>query len=538
MVKKLFLIFSFLFVVIFFGLFWYTALPAAQTFCGDEIVQSPNDDGEYEKCDDGPSGSTSCTASCGEKMLGWAWSPNAGWISLNHQNCTLLPLGTCNNNGDYFTSIDSDNQIRGWAWSENAGWICFGQTCSQANICNGQTGCNPLDFGTAIPQIKGISGWEARIETGQPEAANVLGWAKILALKDDGWLSLSCDNNNSCATSNYKTSMPKSTFTFDGQDQTRFSLSGWGYNGSNIDYSFGWFSFAPEISAINPWLQAQSGDVYAQKGIQGTQAPATAYNATYRILSNQTITGFSSAQAQPLWIDSTYGQINFPSTQTRYSNALGSLDVDGLLCDGETSCVNKYGITVVKDTPELTGNNFLGGKIYFINSPWNIWPTTEFKNASGYESGAGTIIVNGNLSLHGDMTYQPSGSETRFKNLASLAWIIKGDLRIYGNVRNLVGNFIVLGNGTPCNESTPGPNGCGQVFSCYDEENCNLAPLTVNGFVMARKFFFNRTYSVAPPLIQPAESVIYDGRLLANTPPGLADFAKAMPLWRSDFSGQ
>lgn len=537
MSKKIFLIFSILCAVLFLGVFWYTALPAAQTYCGDEIIQSPNDDGEFEKCDDGPSGSASCTATCGEKMLGWAWSPNSGWISLNHQNCTLLPSGTCNNNADYFVSIDSDNQIRGWAWSENAGWICFGQTCDQANICNNLSGCNPINFGTAIPQIKGVSAWQARIESGQPEVANVLGWGKILALKDDGWVSFSCENNNSCATSNYEMSITKSTFNFDGQDQKRYSLNGWAYNGSSVDYSFGWFSFSPTIAAINPWLQAQSGDVYAQKGIEGTLAPATAYNATYRILSNQAITGFSSAQAEALWIDPTYGQINFPSTQTRYSNALGSLDVDGLLCDGQTTCTNKYGITVIKSTLPLSGNNVLGNKVYFVNSNWNIHVNAEFKNGTGYESGAGTVIVNGNVTINGDLTYQSSAAETRFKNLASLAWIIKGDLKIKGSVKNVAGNFIVLGNGTPCAESGEGPAGCGQVFSCYDGD-CNTAPLTVNGFIMARKFNFNRTYSVNPPAVQPAESVVYDGRLLANTPPGLADFAKAMPLWRSDFSGQ
>ncbi|MCK4592777.1 hypothetical protein KAT63_05075 [Candidatus Parcubacteria bacterium] len=34
------------------------------TYCGDGIMQSPNDDGQYEDCDDGPGGSMYCTSDC------------------------------------------------------------------------------------------------------------------------------------------------------------------------------------------------------------------------------------------------------------------------------------------------------------------------------------------------------------------------------------------------------------------------------------------------------------------------------------------
>jgi len=47
---------------------------------------------------------------------------------------------------------------------------------------------------------------------------------------------------------------------------------------------------------------------------------------------------------------------------------------------------------------------------------------------------------------------------------------------------------------------------------------------------MARRFNFERQYL---DQLEGSELIIYDGRLLANTPPGLGDFAQALPIWRS-----
>jgi hypothetical protein len=297
-------------------------------------------------------------------------------------------------------------------------------------------------------------------------------------------------------------------------------------------------------------LQTQFGDIYAQKGITGTAAPSGIYNATYRILSGGQITGFASAQAEALWVEGSGAQINFPTAETRYSNALGQLDADGLVCDCMkqatnpcNTCTNKYGIDVVRITTTILNNpnKMLDGKIYYLKSnlilPTNpSYKLSKFLNGSDFSNGAGTIVIDGDLTINQDMTYD-TGSASKFRNLASAVWIIKGDLKIKGSVRNLAGNFIVLGNGTACAETGVGPDHCGQIFSCYDNIcPANGQPLIVSGMVMARKFNFTRLFVPQPPLIQASESVNYDGRLLANTPPGLSDFAKAMPVWRPGVS--
>ena len=53
--------------------------------------------------------------------------------------------------------------------------------------------------------------------------------------------------------------------------------------------------------------------------------------------------------------------------------------------------------------------------------------------------------------------------------------------------------------------------------------------------MMAKIFKFDRTFTdlQGVPLPGGSEIIIYDGRLLANTPPGLGDFAKALPIWRA-----
>lgn len=55
-----------------------------------------------------------------------------------------------------------------------------------------------------------------------------------------------------------------------------------------------------------------------------------------------------------------------------------------------------------------------------------------------------------------------------------------------------------------------------------------LLPLQVNGLFIAKGYNFDRKYTRE---LEPAEKIIYDGRVVANTPPGLVDFTKALPLY-------
>lgn len=512
---------------------------SANTFCGDGIVQSPNTAGQYEKCDDGngtsPIETDKCTATCGAKLMGWAWSDNIGWVSLNNKNCqptyldSSLPNDICGpQNVTYYTQATNNNEIQGYAWSDNVGWVCFGTTCG---------GSPPVGI------------LAAKITADNLENPAVTGWAKIISLNDQGWVSLSCLNDVSCNNLDangqpitYQVRLGQATF---GTEQ-RLTLAGYSWN----DLS-GWLEFNATASGIPAWLQTKYGDIYARGGLQGLKSPG--YNATYRILSSSgaIISEFTSQQgSDTFWISPQFGPINFPTPETRYSNVLGKLDVDGMLCsfNSQPTCNNQFGKTVVDlsvPSQGLKSSQLLDGKIYYYKGNLTISNPITFLKGSTFENAAGTIIIDGNLTIKSDIFYDNSDTLTRFINLPSVAWIVRGDIKIDAAVKDLAGNFIVIGNKTAADCSTdPNTevNGCGQIYSCYNTiagsrynesqrgTSCSAA-FKVSGLMMAKKFYFDRTYK---DLVNGSELIIYDGRLLANTPPGLTDFAKALPIWRSD----
>ncbi|OGY43320.1 MAG: hypothetical protein A3J62_00360 [Candidatus Buchananbacteria bacterium RIFCSPHIGHO2_02_FULL_38_8] len=565
----------------------YSSGSGCRFVCGDGAVQSPNGDDQYEKCDtvgngyctndpnkectedkDCPGSKErcifSCTSECGVKLLGWAWSDNFGWLSLNRDNCDhlspeVLPPGSgydvtevCLDHFDpdidYYVQIlpDQNSNLTGRAWSpeKNIGWVCFG------DYCNAFSGG---DFGSVDPPDSQNRSW-ARVADFNVANSDISGWAKILLNGDEGWVSLNCDDMGGCGTSDYKLQLGSEFYSVHGDDNNkvlRKVLFGWAWNGSDSIGGLGWINFTPVVSGLKPWLETRAGDIYARGGIRASR-PIGAFNATYRILAFGGIKALS-AQGE-LWLDEKYGPIDFPTPQTRYSNILGKLDVNGLFCSAP--CTNKYGNKVLglSSLEEvITNSESLGGNIYYhdgevvIGEGGNLLASGGnmiFRNGSNFEKGSGTIIVNGDLTIKTNIEYDPNDALTKFINLASVAWIVRGDLKISPNVQKLAGNFIVLGKPdvSLCDQDplieTPG---CGQVYSCYGGSagTCDDYRLEVSGLMMARKFFFKRTYTDPGEEVQlGSELIIYDGRLLAHIPPGLDDFVSALPIWRSGVFSQ
>ena len=571
MTKKLSIIFGFIFIAALgvVALLFSPLFAQSQPFCGDGVIQSPNFYGEFEKCDDGNTANgDGCSAGvvtsganpngCAQESFGWAWSSNIGWVSLscyNQGTCTPALGGI-----DYWVSITSQNTVKGWAWSSNMGWLCFGETCSTV------PGFTAPPFGSL----------EATVD---PSTNEVDGWAWYTALGDNGWISLNCINEQnqfvdfSCdSDSNYQTSVINKDFCafFEGNQtacqaqgcnydtgtqacsggETRLSLSGFSWNPK-----VGWLQFDPPINIIPPWLQTRFGDIYTLGGINA-DAPSNQFTATFRILSNGGIaSAIRSEQGNEIiWINPTFGAIDFPTPDTAYSNILGQLNIAEMTScstdlEAPGECLNRFGQVVKKIQPTEIGGianigpgltNPLGGKIYHFENSGTITSFELsgyiFANGLDFSNGAGTIVIDGDLEINDDVTYAPSASNIRFRNLASVAIIVKGDLKISNNVDNLDGNFIVIGDGTAdlphdCTEDEVLSASCGQIYTCSERDSASCDnDLTVSGMMMARRFFFERTFTSES---RGSELIIYDGRLLANTPPGLTDFAKALPIWRS-----
>ncbi len=110
-------------------------------------------------------------------LSGFAWSDNIGWVSFN---CTdTSSCGTSN----YGVNIDASGNFSGFAWSDNIGWISF----NPADVAGCPAGnCPPV----------------LNINTGE-----VSGWAKALTAPGgggwDGFISLDCNNDGVCGTSDY-----------------------------------------------------------------------------------------------------------------------------------------------------------------------------------------------------------------------------------------------------------------------------------------------------------------------------------------------
>jgi hypothetical protein len=129
-----------------------------------------------------------------DNFTGFAWSDNTGWISFNHG-----------------TNIDTDGYLTGYAWSDNIGWISFNSadlTDCPSTPCNAKLDENTKKIVGWARYLNSETGW---IKLGPNiydsadyglslSEGDILGWAWSDEL---GWISFNCQNDLSCAQSNY-----------------------------------------------------------------------------------------------------------------------------------------------------------------------------------------------------------------------------------------------------------------------------------------------------------------------------------------------
>ncbi len=164
-----------------------------------------------------------------DNIIGWAWGAEVGWISMNATNCEALnragePDPCALGGTDYGVTIARNGAMSGFAWSRTAGWICVGSSC----------GTLGAEWGSATPSS---GGWRARVNAITGE---VTGWAKAVALKDGGWISLSCENTLSCGSAAYRTTVNVATGVF----------SGHAWSSSSDGHGLGWISWAPAFGGV------------------------------------------------------------------------------------------------------------------------------------------------------------------------------------------------------------------------------------------------------------------------------------------------
>ncbi len=395
------------------------------------------------------------------------------------------------------------------------------------------------------------------------------------------------------------------------------------------DFSFDPLTGASKwyTEVIAPWLETQGGNIYAKGDAatgggfkvpdSGLKPPVLngGFNTTYLIHSNGAISakwvsecrGVSGgtscgpsdnpqtppfntpnkvnvdAKGNAISYKGSAESFNVPSGGTsgnNYRNKLGLINIGALtdtVVDTDTG-KNKYGYKVlsIDDNDNRLFNRLytkvsLNNNVLYRNGDLNIGlqntdePLVFSSGTSDYPSGAGTIVVKGNLYIHTPIKYETSGV-TSIVRTPSVAWVVikradgTGGNIIVDNCINpyfgsagsvlLSGAFIAEGTiytgyggsssgdkgiGLPIGPSQdsnklPLPNNCKSVKDGGSFPNDDI-PLQVNGMMMAHDFKFQRVYTGNDI---GGESIRDDGRLMANTPPGLEDMTKKLPVWKSE----
>ncbi|MCK4539940.1 hypothetical protein KAU09_02175 [Candidatus Parcubacteria bacterium] len=170
----------------------------------------------------------------GDNVSGWAWNSNVGWISFNSDDCNNdgsnydgTPAG-CPAAGtlffDYGVNIDiGTGDFSGYAWNNNVGWISFNRCGTDGNCAtaDGDTG-DPLPL---ADDPGGGNGPIAKFVSG-----DILGWAKILSMGNDGWIRFDHGQAGFEATGDVATN----------------ELDGFAWNRNGDGTGIGWISFSCE----------------------------------------------------------------------------------------------------------------------------------------------------------------------------------------------------------------------------------------------------------------------------------------------------
>lgn len=260
------------------------------------------------------------------------------------------------------------------------------------------------------------------------------------------------------------------------------------------------------------WLAAKFGNVYAQQGITGQEPVGEGQagsSATYCLSSQGAITGFESAAG---CTESGSQTLVLPKEETGYQGTLGSLDIPGIMN-------GRYGqvVTFTGVIPDV-----LDGKVY--KATGNIaLGARQFRNGTGAtQRGNGLLIVEGDLTITGNLSYQSNTLSQYLRNLASFGVIVKkrsdgtgGNIYIQPGVTDLVGAYFA--------EDTIYT---GTVAVGTDQ------PLRVLGLMAAYRMNLQRNYRDP---VRAAEEIVFDGRAVANPPPGMQEVSQSLPTSRDAF---
>ncbi|MFA6391840.1 MAG: hypothetical protein WCW66_03770 [Patescibacteria group bacterium] len=504
---------------------------------------------------------------------GYAWvgnneslGVNIGWIALNCST-TGNDCGT----SDFKVNADSaTGDVSGYAW--------IGE--SNGGIPIGRIDFDPNPY-PAIPNhsAKVLLTDQAKDEYntqgfGTYETGDAVGWARLVSLQKEGvkghfenwgWVKLHATSEDALAGVDYGVSMQIVSGIFEGE--------GWSGGGTvcieegspcyNNSVGLGWISFDDfgvgeyvPSSYIAPFLETVQGDIYSTTGVGSNSIfdPSTNpltrnfYNSTFLIQTAGTIQRYTSENNYLLPSDDglrpPYDPLIPPLASNKYTNVMGKLDVVGITTVPPVVPLintNKFG-NIVETSNKETISEYalwesdaveLAGKVYHFSGNLTVDVPIVIKRGNPDDqlngsNASGTIVVDGDLNIERDISYYEllvNEHYTELNDIPSVVWIVKGNVNISPNVKNVAGNFVVVGSDIEPDGVLD--NGTGGFYTGAGDDN-----LVISGLVVAHELFLQRSGIGTLDDIQASERIFYDGRIIINTPPGVGDFAKALPVVR------
>ncbi|MEO7617481.1 MAG: hypothetical protein ABIS59_01420, partial [Candidatus Saccharibacteria bacterium] len=267
-------------------------------------------------------------------------------------------------------------------------------------------------------------------------------------------------------------------------------------------------------SIYNPSISISNADVFGTAGIGGYFSGNNASSAF--LFSNGFISGFSSAGNFP-------GYVNNPAKK---ANVL--YDPNG----GITAINKVFGNTFTSTPstgigPNMSGGVALNGKLYTTSGDLTIGAggvTTRFG------SGRGTVYVNGNLHISGDIGYAP-GSAYDKTLLPSVGFVVTGNIIVDPGVTNIVGTYF---SGGTFNTRSVLKNYTSLADTSGDYNDNRVSSdqgFTLNGVMIALDFSLQRQLDGLGNFNGSTEKFIYDGRIVVNPPIGFTDIQKYPASW-------
>ena len=267
------------------------------------------------------------------------------------------------------------------------------------------------------------------------------------------------------------------------------------------------------------WLQAKYGDIYAQQGINSAAGQSS---GSYCLSSNGTITGFTSGSSfanGATCSEPTSGSISLPNPSTGYKGTLGGLDIAGIKA-------GRYGkvIPVVPGFWSLPSRT-LGGNVYYATGDVTINGAT-FQNGLDTTRGNGLLFVDGgNLTIKGNIGYAAESLPPSLHNLASFGVIVS---KKAGDVTGLTGNVSI----DPSVSQISGAYFVEGTVHTGSAGPIDAQPLQVFGLMAAHQFALERNFHSTS---QASETFVFDGRAIANPPPGMQEVSKSLPTTQDAF---